>query len=119
MSNFAVSPSTLVTVTLTPYVVSLIFIEQFSCAPTVAFSGPGQDTESGLLPAASVIFWLIWLSTSLLLTVLKPEKKLGSECTDKMIAQLPIATMLTGSPINIVDITLLLDERPTLTRPGV
>src|ERR1700740_1255165 len=74
MSNFAVSPSTLVTVTLTPYVVSLIFIEQFSCAPTVAFSGPGQDTESGLLPAASGIFWLILSSTSLLLPVLGPDE---------------------------------------------
>jgi hypothetical protein len=38
----------------------------------VAFRSFGQDTESGLFPAASVIFELIWLWTSALLTVLGP-----------------------------------------------
>src|ERR1700739_4017821 len=74
MSNFAVSPSMLVTVTLTPYVLPLIFMSQFIFAPTVAFNAFGQDTESGLFPAGSVIFWLIWLSTSVLLTVLGPDE---------------------------------------------
>src|ERR1700736_401020 len=48
---------------------------QSSFAPTVAFRSSGQDTDSGLVPAGSVIFWLIWLSTSLLLTVFGPDEQ--------------------------------------------
>ena len=68
MSNLTSLPLTLVTVTLTLKAWFLTFISQFSCAPTFAGRSPGQFTESGLLPAASVIFEVIWLATSLLLT---------------------------------------------------
>ncbi|BCI90018.1 hypothetical protein NIIDMKKI_52240 [Mycobacterium kansasii] len=46
----------------------MTFISQLSCAPTFAGRSAGQVTDSGLLPAASVILALIWLATSLLLT---------------------------------------------------
>src|ERR1700758_867736 len=68
MSNLTLLPSTLVTVTLKLKVWFLTFIWQFSCAPTFASRSLGQVTESGLLPAASVNFDVIWLATSLLLT---------------------------------------------------
>src|SRR5262249_43326502 len=69
MSNLTSLPLTLVTVTLTLKVWSLTFIVQLSCAPTLATRSSGHVTESGLFPLASVSFDVIWLATSLLLTV--------------------------------------------------
>ncbi|CKT28183.1 Uncharacterised protein [Mycobacterium tuberculosis] len=68
MSNLTSLPSTLVTVTLTLNVRSLIFISQFSSAPTSAGRSLGHVTDSGLLPAASVILAVICRATSALLT---------------------------------------------------
>lgn len=94
MSNLTPPPSTLVTVTLTPNGRFLTFISQVTCAPTVAGRSFGQFTDSGLLPAASVIFAEIWPATSLLLTACDEPIEQEQPAT---AAMRPAAAHETGS----------------------